>query len=37
MRDDLMDIEMYELETFGPRRVDILPLGLKIKTTKTTR
>jgi hypothetical protein len=37
MRDDLMDIEMYELETFGPHRIAVLPLGLKVKTTKTTR
>jgi hypothetical protein len=37
MRDDLMDIEMCELETFGPGRVRVLPLGLKVKTTKTTR
>ena len=37
MRDDLMDIEIYELETFGPRRILVLPLGFKSKTTKTTR
>jgi hypothetical protein len=37
MRDDMMDIEMIELETFGPRRILVLPLGLKTKTTKTTR
>jgi hypothetical protein len=37
MREDMMDIEMIELETLGPRRVPMLPLGLKTKTTKTTR
>ena len=38
MREDMMDIEMIELETFGPRRIPVLPLGLKTtKTTKTTR
>ena len=37
MRDDLMDIEMHELETFGPSRIAVLPIGLKVKTTKTTR
>jgi hypothetical protein len=37
MRDDLMDIDMYELETFGPSRIRVLPIGLKVKTTKTTR
>ena len=38
MREDMMDIEMIELETFGPRRIPMLPLGLKTtKTTKTTR
>ena len=28
MREDMMDIEMIELETFGPRRIPMLPLGL---------
>jgi len=37
MRDDLMDMEIYELETFGPSRIAVLPLGFKVKTTKTTR
>jgi len=37
MREDMMDIEIIELEAFGPRRVPVLPLGLKTKTTKTTR
>ena len=37
MREDMMDIEIIELEAFGPRRVPMLPLGLKTKTTKTTR
>ena len=37
MREDMMDIEMIELETVGPRRIPMLPLGLKTKTTKTTR
>ena len=36
MRDDLMDIDMLELETFGPRRI-FDPFNLKTKTTKTTR
>jgi hypothetical protein len=37
MREDMMDIEIIELEAFGPRRIPMLPLGLKVKTTKTTR
>lgn len=37
MREDMMDIDMMELEDFGPRRIAVLPLGLKTKTTKTTR
>jgi hypothetical protein len=37
MRDDLMDIDIHELETFGPSRIAVLPIGLKVKTTKTTR
>lgn len=37
MREDMMDIEMIELETFVPRRILMLPLGFKTKTTKTTR
>lgn len=37
MREDMMDIEMIELETFGPWRVAMLLIGLKTKTTKTTR
>jgi hypothetical protein len=37
MREDMMDIEMIELETFVPDRIRVLPIGLKVKTTKTTR
>ena len=38
MREDMIDIEMIELETFGPRRIPVFPLGLKTtKTTKTPR
>ena len=37
MREDMMDIEMIELETFVPGRIRVLPIGLKVKTTKTTR
>jgi len=37
MRDDLMDIEIHELGTFPPRLIAVLPFGLKVKTTKTTR
>ena len=36
MREDMMDIEMIELETFVPGRI-LVPLSLKAKTTKTTR
>jgi hypothetical protein len=36
MRDDMMDIEMLELETFVPGRIS-LPFSLEAKTTKTTR
>jgi len=35
MRDDLMDIEIYDMD-LGPRRI-FVPFGLKAKTTKTTR
>ena len=35
LRDDFMDIEMIELETFGPGRILLLPIKLKTKTTKT--
>jgi hypothetical protein len=34
LRDDFMDIEMIELETFGPGRI-FVPIKLKTKTTKT--
>jgi hypothetical protein len=34
MREDEMDIEMVELDTFLPHRV-LVPLRLKTKTTKT--
>jgi hypothetical protein len=37
MREDMMDIEMMVLEDLGPRPIPVLPLGLKTKTTKTTR
>lgn len=37
MREDMMDIEFCDLETFGPQRIPMLPIGLKTKTTKTTR
>ena len=37
MREDMMDIEMMEPDHFGPRRIPVLPPGLKTKTTKTTR
>ena len=37
MREDMMDIEIVELETFVPGRIRVLPIGLKVKTTKTTR
>ncbi len=36
MREDLMDIEFCEVETFVPGRVSV-PFSLKAKTTKTTR
>jgi hypothetical protein len=36
MREDMMDIEMIELETFVPGRI-FMPFSLKAKTTKTTR
>ncbi len=36
MRNDMMDIEIYELETFVPGRIS-LPFSLKAKTAKTTR
>ena len=36
MREDMMDIEMIELETFVPGRI-FVPFSLKAKTTKTTR
>lgn len=34
MRDDMMDVEIYELDTFVPARI-LVPLRLKTKTTKT--
>ena len=36
MREDMMDIEMIELETFVPGRI-FMPFSLKTKTTETTR
>jgi hypothetical protein len=36
MRDDLMDIDFHDLDTFVPGRV-FVPLTLRAKTTKTTR
>jgi hypothetical protein len=36
MREDMMDVEMIELETFVPCRI-FDPFKLKAKTTKTTR
>jgi hypothetical protein len=35
LRDDFMDIEMTELETFVPGRIFVLPIKLKTKTPKT--
>ncbi len=37
MREDIIDIDIIQLEAYGPRRIPKLPLGLKVKTTKTTR
>lgn len=37
MREDMMDIEMIELETFVPRRIMLDLFKLQAKTTKTTR
>ncbi len=36
MREDMMDIEMHDLDTFAPGRI-FVPFTLKAKTTKTTR
>jgi hypothetical protein len=37
MREDVMDIDWYELDTFGPARITVVPLTrLKTKTTKTS-
>ena len=35
LREDAFDIEMIELETFGPARIFVAPLRFKTKTTKT--
>ena len=37
MRDDLMDIELFELGLYAPTRIFVRPIDLKVKTTKTTR
>ena len=34
LREDMMDIELIELETFVPGRI-VVPFKLKTKTTKT--
>src|SRR5690606_31185742 len=36
MRDDLMDIEIRDLDSFAPGRI-FVPFSLKAKTAKTTR
>ena len=37
MRDDFVDIEVIDLGLYMPGRIFPAPVGLKVKTTKTTR